>query len=295
MINLSGYLSELDLDLTDSVHPLSVNSCGYYRLLHRQQYETYRPQGRQDYQLLYVAAGSALFTIDGTERRVREGELLCYRPGEPQFYCYFLKDQPEIYWLHFTGAQAEALITTLNFEQGVCRVGQSGAYSELFRKIISELQIKPPRFGELTALYARELLLLFARACATGEERSGSPAIREAVQRIHREFQQPVSIKQYAQDYHMSLCWFIRSFRAYTGVSPKQFLLQVRLTRAKELLASTSYQVGEIAALVGYDNPLYFSRLFKNATGLSPKEFRLRQMLTDVHSQSQAKTSQTSR
>nr|WP_243417781.1 helix-turn-helix domain-containing protein [Mediterraneibacter glycyrrhizinilyticus] len=40
------------------------------------------------------------------------------------------------------------------------------------------------------------------------------------------------------------------------------------------MLRTTTYSVSEVAAIVGYENPLYFSRLFKKQTGLPPSEFR---------------------
>ena len=72
----------------------------------------------------------------------------------------------------------------------------------------------------------------------------------------------------------MSVSWFIRNFKEYTGTTPTQYILSLRISNAQSLLESTSYNVTEIANIVGYDNPLYFSRLFKKQCGVSPSEFR---------------------
>ena len=72
----------------------------------------------------------------------------------------------------------------------------------------------------------------------------------------------------------MSVSWFIRNFKEYTGSTPTQYLLSLRISNAQSLLESTSYQVAEIADIVGYSNPLYFSRLFKKQCGVTPTEFR---------------------
>ena len=72
----------------------------------------------------------------------------------------------------------------------------------------------------------------------------------------------------------MSVSWFIRNFKEYTGTTPTQYLLSLRISNAQSLLESTSFNVTEIAEIVGYNNPLYFSRLFKKQCGVSPTEFR---------------------
>lgn len=79
-----------------------------------------------------------------------------------------------------------------------------------------------------------------------------------------------------AQNY-FSVSSFFRKFKLYTGMTPLQYLLDIRLANAKKLLESTNYSIGEVASLVGYDNALYFSRLFHKHVGISPKEYRKKQ------------------
>jgi len=95
-----------------------------------------------------------------------------------------------------------------------------------------------------------------------------------AVRYFHENYQKTISIEDYASENHMSVSWFIRNFKEYTGSTPAQYLLSLRISNAQTLLETTSYNITEIASIVGYDNPLYFSRLFKKQSGMSPSEFR---------------------
>ena len=55
-----------------------------------------------------------------------------------------------------------------------------------------------------------------------------------------------------------------------------QYILSLRMANAQSLLESTQYNITEVAAAVGYDDPLYFSRLFRRHTGFSPTKYRER-------------------
>jgi AraC-like DNA-binding protein len=68
--------------------------------------------------------------------------------------------------------------------------------------------------------------------------------------------------------------------RRGAGCSPKDYLLGVRLGRAKELLAATELPVAAVARRVGYDDPAYFSRLFTRRVGMAPVRFREQQAHT---------------
>ena len=63
-------------------------------------------------------------------------------------------------------------------------------------------------------------------------------------------------------------------FHEQTGTSPMRYLTDLRMSRARKLLADSSLTVREIAVRVGYPDPFHFSRSFKNAVGVSPAQFR---------------------
>ncbi len=75
---------------------------------------------------------------------------------------------------------------------------------------------------------------------------------------------------------HRSTAWFIRSFKQYTGMTPMQYIISVRIANAQRLLGTLDYNVTEVASIVGYDNPLYFSRLFRKQKGCAPSQYRKR-------------------
>lgn len=276
MINISGYITGSDEDLVDSENFISINSCGYYKPVKLNFFETTRPDGRADFQLLYVAKGTANFRMDNVLHTLPEGSAIIYRPRQPQYYNYSLSDNPEIYWLHFSGARIARHLDDLGFcGKPWFAVGQKNEYIPVFEKIIRELQVRRAHFFELVNLYALELLALMARNMS--EKNLNSQGVNEQIQnvieRMNRNSREKQSVNEYARLCNMSTCWFIHCFRAYTGTTPQQYITDIRICKAKELLSSSSFNITEIASIVGYDNPFYFSRIFKKSTGVAPKNY----------------------
>lgn len=68
---------------------IQYTSVGTYHLYTRPKLPTWRPKGRKDFQLLYIAAGKAHFHFNGKEEIVTAGHMVLYRPKEPQKYEYY--------------------------------------------------------------------------------------------------------------------------------------------------------------------------------------------------------------
>lgn len=88
-----------------------------------------------------------------------------------------------------------------------------------------------------------------------------------------------LSLKTLSKHINMSACYFSVIFKRETGITYINYLTNIRIEKAKELLLNSNSKVYEIAYEVGYDNPTYFSTLFKKLTGISPFDYK-RQVLT---------------
>jgi transcriptional regulator GlxA family with amidase domain len=108
-----------------------------------------------------------------------------------------------------------------------------------------------------------------------GEE--DAAAIRQAAQRIRQDLEDPVSFGQLALELRLSKPALSRRFRQTIGISYRRLVNDARITRARELLRSSSYSVTEIAQLVGFGDLPRFDKVFKAATGASPSLYRQQQ------------------
>lgn len=275
----SAYWKGKRLGFKDRTHPLFVSSCGTYQLLTRPVLPTHRPRGRLDFQILYIAAGRTRFYFGGKEEIVTAGHMVLYRPKEEQKYRYYVEDQPEVYWVHFTGSNVTNILRQHGIADAmhVIYTGTSLEYRHIFTQMIQELQLCRENYEDMLVLLLRQLLILLQRQLAA-PARVRSSYLQSEVEAAARYFyehsQSALRVEEYAAAHGMSTSWFIRGFREYTGFTPMQYILSVRIANAQNLLETTDYNVSEISEIVGYENPLYFSRVFRKQCGVSPTEFR---------------------
>ncbi|HEX4140480.1 MAG TPA: AraC family transcriptional regulator [Candidatus Methylacidiphilales bacterium] len=112
-----------------------------------------------------------------------------------------------------------------------------------------------------------------AIAAVTAEQKK---KIAQLVVSIHAASGPLPHVVDLAREMHWSPAHFSRVFKLVVQQSPRDFLLNLRLSRARHLLAETSLSVGEIADRLDYSDLFFFSRQFKAKTGLSPRKYRLR-------------------
>lgn len=100
--------------------------------------------------------------------------------------------------------------------------------------------------------------------------------IENAVGIIQGELHRNLRVLELARRVHLSPWHFIRLFKAETSYSPKQYVRQVKMKQAEELLSESFLSVKEIAANLGFEDRSQFSRYFKRFCGCAPTEFRAR-------------------
>lgn len=279
MYTNNAYLNNSRLDIKDKSKPLIVTSCGTYRLSKLTKLPTWRPRGRLDFQLIYIASGKAYFYFDGEEHVVPAGHMVLYRPKEPQKYDYYGVDQPEAFWVHFTGGNVTNLLRSygLTDKKSVFCCGSNLEYQALFRAMINELQMCKDNYAEMLEMYLRQIFIMYQRHSKDTLKLDSTQHLEEidrATIYFNEHYNEDISIDEYARSHNMSISWFIRTFKQYTSFTPMQYILSKRIYNAEILLHNSHYNVTEISQIVGYDNPLYFSRIFKKARGLSPSEYR---------------------
>ena len=275
-----AYIDDENPNLEDLSVPLRINNCGYYRVHTTPVIETPHPEGRNDYQLLYIAHGKGHFYFKNTgeETIVQKGNMILFRPGEPQVYYYYAIDKTEVYWVHFTGSEVEKYLEhyELPKDENVFFTGVSPDYPWIFNQIIRELQLQRVNYEEMLRILLRHILLAINRYVKEGEQLKSDLVneIERAAHYFEENYNKDISIEQYAQEHLMTVNRFIINFKSIMKITPIQYIMSLMITAAKGYFDSTNKNITEVASAVGYDNSLYFSRVFKKYTGYSPSEYK---------------------
>lgn len=277
----TGYLNHSLMDFKDKSRPLIVGSCGTYRLSTHPKLPTYRPRGRLDFQIIYIASGLGHFHFDNPDNEtiVPAGNIVLFRPKEFQKYEYYGADKTEVYWIHFTGSDVKNILRKYGFpdNQRIFPVGTSLEYERVLKRIIVELQRCQDNYEEMLTLLLRHLLIIFHRELTKEHVLKNEYLDHEmdaAVAYFNENYNRDINIEEYAASKGMSVSWFIRNFKKYTGSTPMQFIVSIRINNAQVLLETTNYSINEISRIVGYNNQLYFSRLFHKLKGYAPTKYR---------------------
>ncbi|BDS08644.1 transcriptional regulator [Oceaniferula spumae] len=102
----------------------------------------------------------------------------------------------------------------------------------------------------------------------------GQRKLAVIVAAIHENLEKGVRISDLAQAVSMSISTLERLFREHMNTTPRQFILQVKMTAACDWLINTEMQVNEIATSLGYEEHANFTRAFTKLMGMSPKSYQ---------------------
>ena len=242
---------------------------------HPQGYSFNFERGRilQEFQLLYVTKGGGQFSsvkIQNTE--IEEGTMVLLQPGE--WHTYRPNDTTgwECYWVGFSGAVTESL----QDENTIIQIGYDEEMVALYRKMLEVSNSERPGYQQLLSGILIHLLayLFYREKDRTWRDKEVLSKIEKARLIIREKINSPLLPEEIAASLNMSYTWFRRIFRQYTGMAPAQYIMQLKIQKAKEMLSVTTMPVKEIALELGYESIDYFSTQFKKQTGQTPTQFR---------------------
>ena len=254
---------------------LYVNCCGLSRT---EPMHSFGPALKPHYLIHYILSGKGKFSIGGEEDPLEAGYGFLITPDELAFY-QADEEEPWTYvWVGFSGTQAVEYLGNmgLSVRQPIFK---SEASEELYR-IVKDM-MEHNTYGLSNDLRRNGQLGIFLSVIAEGSrvEKHGDDDkaniyVRKAVSFIQNNYCNPIKVTDVADYVCINRSYLYTLFQNSMGMSPQQFLMTFRITKATELLQLTSLPIESIALSCGYHDPLVFTKAFRQMKQMSPTSFR---------------------
>lgn len=108
----------------------------------------------------------------------------------------------------------------------------------------------------------------------SGEQKRAAGAIDKICSFIEQNLSEDLSLVRLADEFHFNPSYLSRLFKQERGVNLSDYMDELRIRKAKELLKREELKIAEVGGLIGYEMPQSFTRFFKKWTGLTPQEYR---------------------
>lgn len=106
------------------------------------------------------------------------------------------------------------------------------------------------------------------------QKKTNDPTIIDAMRFLDEHAREPLSLKSVAERASLSQAQFCRRFQAAVGLSPMQYLSDIRLRKVESMLLESNLSIDRISNECGYQNGFYLSRVFTKKHGISPSKYR---------------------
>lgn len=239
------------------------------------------PAERNEFLLHIVLDGRGTFTTPERTYTLKKNSIFLIYPN--QTTCYQADaDEPWSYiWLGFNGPKAETLLRYAGFtsEHPVAELPDTSPYEHAIQGILTSCQLNLSselRRSEYMYSFAAHLAEDLHQADGDDTDLSypGSTYVKYALDYIEHHYQQNIKISDIANYVGISRAHLTNCFNKELKLSPREYLIEYRMNKAKDLLTTTALPINQIASSVGYEDPLSFSKAFKLVIGMSPKSYR---------------------
>lgn len=231
------------------------------------------PGVRDHYLVHHVLAGRGVYIAGGQRHDLAAGDTFLAYPGATIHYFADSVEPWEYIWVGFAGVDAGALLALTAFTPARPVLHENGAeVSGLLEQIYRDYGAAVWQNLRMTA-HLYDLLSCLVRAAGERERPAASDCAQLAADYMVTHYEKPLTVEAVARELSVSYSSLYRSFMKRFGCSPKRFLLEYRIERARLLLETGRHSVHEVSNSVGFEDPFYFSRAFKEVVGESPRRY----------------------
>ncbi len=250
--------------------------CGYEKC---DPYHHFGPAVRSNYLIHFILSGKGKYVRGDHTFQLGAGEGFLIEPGKQTYYEADGKEPWEYIWVGFDGKIAGDLMEQIGLagENMTFRSGHGEELLEVVNDLLAlDSSSNANELMQISILYRFIACLNRDASPLFAERTQGNAYVRKAMEFIQYNYASRIQVEDIAAYVNINRSYLYSLFVREIGMSPKDYLVTCRLTRAAEMLDYTQLSVESIALSCGYRDPAVFTKAFRKKFGLSPIRYRQR-------------------
>lgn len=226
--------------------------------------------------LLYITEGYGYIKINGEHYTIYPGSILFIEKNTEHTYGNQQDAWWSGYWAHFSGTVSDSLVRQyFNNSYALFEIGVNETLEAVFADMHKQMRLETQLINVLHAANAiRYILSLITQLrIAKNMDNVDGGILDRVVDVMYKNIARPITLKELAQDAHLSQSQLVRIFRKKTGYTPMEYYNLARMKEACNKILHGENNVSAIARSLGFENQYYFSTVFKRMFGFSPTQF----------------------
>lgn len=244
----------------------------------------YGPKAREYHFIHFIIDGEGTLEINNINYSIKKNQLFIVPAGEISTYQASHKHPWTYCWIGFLGIQSNQYIHSLlqsSQQEFVLDCQDSSYYQDRIKTILNISNGKLSSFLKINGIMYDIIGTLLEETGVNFTDDFDLSIPSQAMRYMDLHYYDDIQISDVADFVGVHVNYLTGIFKKKYHITPKQYLSQLKIKKAKKMLLETDYPIYIISSSVGYSDPLAFSRYFKKKTNLSPKEFRERGKLNE--------------
>lgn len=226
--------------------------------------------------IIFTVSGKGIFEINNSEHSLSYGSLLAFGPNRAYKLIADTKSPMEQFFLIFSENKANVFFKKSKIlNKAAVKVSDPQTTLSIFKQILKIGLAHNEYAHEICCNYLKNILLEQSDEIHDKYfETTSYESFLQCKDHLENNFIKINFSTQLANECALDIRYIARLFRKYCKTRPHEYLMNLKMNKAINLLITTNFNINQISKMVGIEDPCHFSRIFKKKFKVAPTEYR---------------------